>query len=392
MLSGMIDFFRGYLQLQLEGIHLERLLNMAIGQNIHLWDIKRLSDTVMRLKVSRRGFGKLRHAVYKTRTRVHICGKHGWFLWKRRILSGKWLAISLATAGICMLFLSSLVLDIRVIGNSAVAEEEILAKLSEINLKKGVFRGNIDGERVSDYLVTRMNNIAWVGIQEKGTQVIVEIKERRPAPEIVPADIPCHIIATKEAVVQTLTVENGEAAVQPGEVVAAGQILISGIVESERAQTRYLHAMGRATGKTWHEETVVGKLYTFDKEYTGNSCKERSLSFGEREIGIPHKPKYYNYDTETRRRIFGFLTWETKEYKEYTLHRRELSEDDVKKQSEEALLERLYALYEKEKIHSVSFTHSYNQAGELESRLLAECIEEIGIEMDFEIQEESPDE
>ncbi len=393
-LGRLIEFFHGYVLLYLEGIHLERFVNMAINEQIHLWDLKRLSETTMRLKVSRRGFGKLRHIAYRTRTKVSLCTKHGFFQWKKKAFARKFFVISSLCGVALMIFISSLVLDIQVIGNTTVEETVILEKLSEISLKKGVFRGNIDSDKVSTHLRSSLDNIAWVGITEEGTKVIVEIKERRPAPLIVPMEVPCHIIATKDAVIREMTVENGEPAVQIGDIVTRGQILISGIVESERAETRYLHAMGSVTGKTWHEETVTSKMYEYEREYTGNTQTKRYLHLFGRSVclSFPEEVPYYNYDTDIRRRIFGFVTWETHLCREYTLHRKDLSEEAVKQQAEALLTERLYQVCEKETVLSVQVTHAYHENGELESRLIAECQEEIGEAVDFEIQEEETNE
>ncbi len=393
-LGKLIDFFRGYVLLYLEGIHLERFINMAINEQIHLWDFKRLSETTMRLKVSRRGFGKLRHIAYRTRTKVSVCGKYGCFQWKKKAFARKFFVGTSLFGVFLMIFISSLVLDIEVIGNTTVEEMVILEKLSEINLKKGVFRGNIDTDKVSTHLRSGLDNIAWVGITEEGTKVIVEIKERRPAPLIVPMEEPCHIIATKDAVIQQMTVENGEPVVQIGEVVTQGQILISGIVEGERAPTRYLHAMGSVTGKTWHEETMTSKMYEYEKEYTGNTKTKRYLHCLGRSVclSFPEEVSYYNYDTDARRRIFGFVTWETRVHREYTLHRKELTEEAVKQQAETLLKKRLDQACQKESVISVNVTHTYQENGEMESRLIAECQEQIGETVDFEIQEEETNE
>lgn len=394
LFTRIVDFFQGYVVLYLEGIHLERFLNMAINEDIYLWDLKRLSETTMRLKVSRKGFKRLRHLAYKTKTKVSLCGKYGYFRWRKKALARKFFILSVLLAVVLIAFLSSLVLDIEVIGNTTVEKEVILEKLNEINLKKGVFRGNIDRDKVSNKLITDLDNISWVGITEEGTKVIIEVKERRPAPVIVPKEIPCHIVATKDAVIKNMTIENGDAAVQIGDVVAQGQVLISGIVTSEKADTRYLHAMGSVVGKTWYEETVTNKMFEYEKEYTQNVHTKRYIRFFDYPIRLSFSDQvpYYNYDTQTERKIFGFVTWETNRYSEYTLHRKERGEEEVKKQAEEMLTENLYKTYDREKVLSVTFEHSYNEAGELATRLLAECEEEIGEALDFtkemQIQEE----
>lgn len=394
LFTRIIDFFQGYVVLYLEGIHLERFLNMAINEDIYLWDVRRMSDTTMRLKVSRKGFKRLRHLAYKTKTKVSLGGKYGYFRWRKKASARKFFLFTVLFAVLLIAFLSSLVLEIEVVGNTTVDREVILQKLSEINLKKGVFRGNIDRDKVSAKLITDLDNISWVGITEEGTKVIIEIKERRPAPVIVPKEVPCHIVAVKDAVVKNMTIENGDAAVQIGDVVTQGQVLISGIVTSEKTEPRYLHAIGSVVGKTWYEKTVTNKMYEYEKEYTQNVHTKRYIRFFDYPIRLSFSGQvpYYNYDTQTERKIFGFVTWETNRYSEYTLQRKERDEETVKKQAEETLTEQLYQTYDKEKVLSVTFTHSYNEEGELVTRLLAECEEEIGEALDFtkemQIQEE----
>ena len=71
------NYFKGYVIIRVEGLTLERLLNLAATYNIYLWDIKRHSNIVLEMKSSIRGFKELREIVKKVGCRVEIKEKIG---------------------------------------------------------------------------------------------------------------------------------------------------------------------------------------------------------------------------------------------------------------------------------------------------------------------------
>ncbi len=78
MFAGLWNYLSGYVMISVEGLSLEKFLNLAAKGNVKLWDVRRLSYIKMTACVSRSGFRKLRACLRGVRnTRIHIAAKYG---------------------------------------------------------------------------------------------------------------------------------------------------------------------------------------------------------------------------------------------------------------------------------------------------------------------------
>lgn len=326
-----INWIKGYLTVKIKGRQPERFINLVKAKNIRLWDIKRQNGEIS-FKISRKGFFLLREPAFKTGIRVKILNKKGLFCLVKKLRRKKLIVGCFITAFLIINILSSFVLDIEIRGNNLVDDEKIISKLEEIDLKKFSLRSNIDKEEISLRLISDFDHIAWAGVYEKGTKLIIDIKERVKAPEIVPLGIPCDIVAKRDGVLISLIIENGERAVADNQLIKKGQLLISGTLPVKNSEEkRYVHSMGKATAETQYEKTREFRLYEYEKEYTGNEKKTLSLSlFGKTLFGGIPSP-YFNSDKEIKRRVIGFSEINTLIYKEYILHKKPLSKEEAEK-------------------------------------------------------------
>lgn len=388
--TDILNYFKGYVTVSIKGRQPERFINLVTRENIYLWDVKRKDGEIV-FKVSKKGFRLLRAPAYKTGIKVKILKKKGFFLVVRKIKRKKLLTACLLTAFVLLNLLSSFVLKIEVVGNEQIPTEKIIDKLAEIDLKKFSLRSNIDVERISLELRNGFDLIAWVGVYEKGTGVTVEIKERVKAPEILPMNVPCDIIAKKGGIIEKLTVENGERAVILGQQVAEGQVLISGTVPIKNSEEkRYIHSMGSVIAATEYVKEQEFKLYKYEKKYTGEKKKTLTLSAFGKNIYKGAPSPYFNSDEELKRRVIGFFEINTLIYNEYTLRRTPLS----KKQAEEEIKKEITAEFKKELsadiIKETEFEITYKDSETGIVKATARCLEEIAKEKEIEICPSEP--
>ena len=73
------NYLRGYVIIKVEGLTLERFLNLAADKDIYLWDIKRTDYTLLEMKVSAKGFKELKEVV-KVGCRVEVVNKKVYLL------------------------------------------------------------------------------------------------------------------------------------------------------------------------------------------------------------------------------------------------------------------------------------------------------------------------
>lgn len=386
MLEKIYNYFTGYVTVKVKTNQPERFLNITVLNNIYLWDLKRISENEMTFNISPKGFKRLRKIVYEVPSKVKILNKKGFFLFKRKIKSKKIILSGIIPVIFVMMFLSSLILDIEITGNETTDTSVILEKLSEINLQKFKFRSNIDSDEISVKLINELDNIAWVGVREQGTKLLIEIKERNMPPRMVPKDIPCHIVAKKDGVIKKMNIKNGEPLVSLNQVVVKDQVLISGIINTKFDDLRYVHSMADVIANTWWESFLDIKLCEYKKNYTGNKDKKIFLKVFNKEFDLNFGRiiPFYNYDEAEKRYIFGFMELDIKTYDEYTLNKTPISEDEAITAGKEALTNELYKTHTKEEIKNIEFQSSFVDDETRKLRIIANIEEDIGSELKIE--------
>jgi len=387
MVEKIYNFYKGYVKINVESDQLERFINMAVNDNIYVWNLEKHSDRKITLCVSIKGFKKLRKAAFETNSMIKILDKRGIFKYINKIKKRKIFLYGSIICSVFILFISSLILEIEIIGNESVESDIILEKLSEINLQKFSLRSNIDNDRISLKLINDLDNISWVGVTEKGCKLVIEIKERTLPPQMVPMNIPCHIVAKKDGIIYKMNIENGEPAVSLNQVVTEGQLLVSGILNTKYDGMRYVHSMGEVIAKTWCEKFIDVKLYEYEKIYTGNKMKKNFISlFGkEFDLSCGKVIPYYNSDESVKRTVMGFLEFKEKEYTEYTLKKKPLSEEEALKRGKDELYLSLLSEFKKEEIKDIQYQVSTVDDNTRLIRMIASLEEEIGKLLEIKI-------
>lgn len=331
MLIRILYFLRGYVQVIVRSHFIERFINICIRRDIYLWDIRRRSASEADMKMSMRSFHKLRPIAKKTHSRVHIKRKYGLPMVLHRYKKRYFFFAGLALAVCFVLVMSQFVWSIEVVGNETVSTAEILQVLDGLGLHKGTFRGSVDARDLKNNALLQLDQLSWLWVDIKGSRATVSVSEKRAAPEILDQSAPCDIVASKAGVIKSFNATAGKSAVEVGQTVLEGQLLISGVVTSdimpESTPARYTHAAGEVYARTWYEQSVQRPLTKEIRTPTGRTASKHTLLAygGALPLHFNADSPYENYDTvETTHDLvlFGFytgLSWKTRTYTEVTL-------------------------------------------------------------------------
>lgn len=279
------NFFRGYVIIRVEGLTLERFLNLAASKDIYLWDINRIDYTLLEMKATIRGFRELKEIVKRVGCRVELIDKKGLpfiiYGFRQRKMLGFGFIIFFAL----IFYLSSLIWHIEIVGNETVKTEEILKVLERENIKKGIIKYRIDEDYVEYMLLKEFDILSYLSIEIEGTKLTIEVKERDLPPEIIDENTPCNIVASKKGVIEKVIARNGKAVVKKGDVVEEGQVLITGIISDEFSENvMYVHAEGEVLARTLYSYKVEEPIEKTVKEETGEVFQRRELKIGDRGI------------------------------------------------------------------------------------------------------------
>lgn len=283
----MWNYFRGYVIIKIEGLTLEKFINLAISKNIILWDITRIDYTTLSAKISIAGFKELRDVVQKVGCRVNVIEKKGYPFFINKFKYRKMLALGSVLSIILVIFLTSFIWNIDIIGNERIPDEEIINVLQSISIKEGIRKSSAKAEDISNTLLLNIQELSFANVEIRGTKMIIEVRERSSAKVEVKEDVPCNIVASKRAVIEKIIVKNGKALVTEGEIVKEGQILITGAINNEDFEPPLLvHSEGSVFARTKYTQIIEEPIIKTVDEETGEVFTTREIVIGEKRIQL----------------------------------------------------------------------------------------------------------
>lgn len=305
------NYFRGYVIIRVEGLTLEKFLNLATNKDIYLWDIERIEYTIIEAKVSVKGFKSLRKIVRKVGCRAYIVEKRGFPFLLEKLRKRKMLGFGFIIFIGLIFFLTSFIWNIEILGNEKIKDEEIINFLEEMDVGKGRFKHKVDLDKLKSNILDNFQRLSFASVEFKGTKLLIEVKEQDLPPKEIDKDTPCNIVAKKKGVIEKVIAKNGKGIVSEGEVVKKGQLLITGVIEDELLENNILvHSEGEALARTRYSHKKEEPIEKTVKEETGNIYTVKEIKFGKKgirlsKIDIPFKEYIEEVEEEPLTEKFG---------------------------------------------------------------------------------------
>lgn len=383
----LFDIARGTVTVEIRGAEPERVLNVMAQKGIAFWDTSPNTDFCIVATVYASDYPKVQEQNGRAGCEVRMLTSSG----GRRLLRSAKRRIALL-AGLCVctvaLAVSSLfVWSISVTGNEKLSDAELLRALEEAGLSYGTFWVGLDTDTIKSKLLLENEELSWVGINISNSHAELCVHERVEKPELVSEGAPQSIYAAKSGVITKLCVLEGSPAVAPGDTVTQGELLVSGEMLSETAETRYVKAMAQAEARTWYELTAVTPLYEYKKTGEDGSHREISLMLGKNRINFYSDSRNLDASCDKINKIknlsigsafvlpLGIIEGSTV-CRETECRR--IDSDEAAERMKQRLIEELQAQIGDGEI--VSYTCSVSESDELlYLTLRAECLENIAI-------------
>jgi similar to stage IV sporulation protein len=293
----MWNFLTGYVMIRVEGLSLERFLNMAADAGVKVYDVRRASYTVLHAMVNPSGLKKLQLATPDKYT-VTVSKSAGLTVGLRRLARRRALMIGLVLVMLAAVAASLFVWEIRVTGIDVREAKALTAELEQFGIYPGAFKGNLDLKKAETKLIISHDELAWVNIRISGVVAIVKVVPAEQPPEMVDDSRACNIVAKKDAMIESVTALMGHAAVKPGQVVRAGDVLISGLVWGEGFPRMMFAARGKVIGSVWYKSSETAPVREDARVPTGRTQTQRIISVGADSAPVDAPCTFEEYDTK----------------------------------------------------------------------------------------------
>ena len=207
-----------------------------------------------------------------------------YFLWKRKKRAGLFLG---ALCALIMIIVSdNYVWDIRISGNETVAYTTVKNALSEQGLKVGSRINELDVDAIETRVLIACKDISWITINIQGTYANVQIREAGRRPDEGEIALPSNLIARSDGQIEYLEIFSGNAVVKSGDVVRKGDILVSGVRDSNHYGMFVTRSSGKVFARTKRSFRVEIPLEYEKKTVSERKIIEKSLIFFSKEIKV----------------------------------------------------------------------------------------------------------
>lgn len=303
------SYISGYLRINIEGYYIERFINICRKENIPVWNIKKEKEIRLAFNIKIKDFKKICKIAKTTKCKLKIKKKKGFPFILNRYKKRKIFAIFLILVIILIGMSSNYVWNIEVIEENGNNLENIMQNLNQSGLAVGKRKSEINTKEVINKVRLERNDIAWMGIELKGTNAIVKVVKSDEKPDIIDENEYCSIVADKAGIITKISAQDGTANVKVGDTINEGETLINGWVEGKYTGIRYVHAKGEIQAKVWHTKHKFIEYNTTEKRETGNQEEKYAIKFNNFKInlgkGVSKFEIYDTIETENKFKIFS---------------------------------------------------------------------------------------
>ena len=210
-------------------IHLLNGLNAA---QIRLKDVEHIGELELKFFVAKRDLPKVSEISEKFGATVHLVQRKGvtriFQLWLKRPV----ILIAFAVMLLIALYLPNRILFVSVEGNATIPQRQILEAADKCGIRFGVSRRKVRSEVLKNALLQELPQLQWAGINTKGCTATISVREKTTSEDTEQkTNQVSSIVASRDGIIRSCTVYQGNTLCTVGQAVKAGQILVSGYTD-----------------------------------------------------------------------------------------------------------------------------------------------------------------
>ena len=247
----LFGYILGYVTITIEGYYIERFINICKNRKIAIWNLKRNGEISLTFRSGVKDFKGICNIAKKVKCKVKIKNKRGLPFLLHKYKKRKIFVILLILIVVLIVLSSNFVWNVDIVEEKGNELENIEKDIEEAGLKVGELKSNINTKEIINKIRLERNDVAWMGIELKGTNAIVKIVKADEKPEILDENDYCNIVSEKAGVITKINAQSGTANVQVGDTINVGDVLINGWMEGKYPGIRYVHAKGEIQARVY---------------------------------------------------------------------------------------------------------------------------------------------
>lgn len=298
MLVNFFRFLKGYVVFSFSGGFAEGFVNSCFNEDLDIKKIK-IKNGALTAQADIKTYKQLHKIALKHGGVVKIIKKRGMpFL--TYPLKNRWGVFAGAVFFVFFIsFMGGFIWNITVTGTDRVTDAQIMDYLAQNGVKIGRRWSSIDKETLEFGVLADFDDVSWISINKFGSTAGIEINEAVTKPDVIEANIITNVVADRDGIITHITALGGMPAVKAGEAVTKGDLLISGVYESEvDGQNHFTHAHGTALAEAEQDIMLNISRQQNDKVYKDEKIYKSFYFFGI-ELALYFKKDKRSSDTVT---------------------------------------------------------------------------------------------
>lgn len=227
-----IHILPGNIIAEITSADISSLLNTFTASGIQLRNIEYCNVLTVRITVSRKDYQQLVMLSEKQGAVVKKRGTHGLYPVTNRFLKRPILVLFVLFIFLLSCYVPSRIFFLRVEGNSQVPERYIIEVAAECGIDFGAKRRLVRSEMMKNRLLEKIPQLQWAGINTSGCTAVISVREKtRNESQDETKHQVSSIVASRDGIIQSCIVQQGNALCKVGQAVKAGQVLVSGYLD-----------------------------------------------------------------------------------------------------------------------------------------------------------------
>lgn len=305
----IFNYIIGYIRISIEGYYIERFINICRNEKITIWNLKRNKNVKLELNIAIKDLKRVAKIAKQTKCKMKITRKKGLPFIFNKYKKRKLFFVFLIVIIIILAISSNFIWNIQIIEEDKQNIQNLYQDVVDSGLQIGTMKAKINTKDIINKVRLKRDDIAWIGIELKGTNAIVRTVKATAKPDIVNDEDYCNIVSDKQGIITKISAQNGTIAVKVGDTVNVGTTLINGWMEGKYTGIRYVHAKGEIQAKVWHTKSKKIPYNITERTETGNIENKYQIKINNFEINLSKRlSKFKIYDTiveENKFKIFS---------------------------------------------------------------------------------------